>query len=179
MPEVFKNSISRAVGNVALDSSTTIGAGVTVITGVSTAGMAVSSIVVNGNYIAGTKIYEIGANQITVDRASTNTASASNQVLRVLGVTTAYTAPAATKAVLIGGTFANNTNNSVDLTVEIYDASAGLGVALESKIPIPAGSSFVISDAGKTVLETGDEVRVYCDTDNAIDVSLGILEGVS
>ena len=179
MPEVFKNSISRAVGSAVLDSSTTIGAGVTVITGVSTAGMAVSSIVVNGNYIAGTKIYEIGADQITVDRASTNTASASNQVLRVLGVTTVYTAPEATKAVLIGGTFANNTNSSVDLTVEIYDASVGIGVALASKIPIPAGSSFVISDAGKTVLETGDEVRVYCDTDNAVDVSLGILEGVS
>ena len=80
---------------------------------------------------------------------------------------------------MIGGTFANNTNSSVDLTVEIYDASAGIGVALASKIPIPAGSSFVISDAGKTVLETGDEVRVYCDTDNAVDVTLGILEGVS
>lgn len=179
MPEVFKNSISRAVGSAVLDSSTTIGAGVTVITGVSTAGMAVSSIVVNGNYIAGTKVYEIGSGQITVDRASTNTASASNQVIRVLGVTTAYTAPAATKAVLIGGTFANNTNSSVNLTVEIYDASAGIGVGLASKIPIPAGSSFVISDAGKTVLETGDEVRVYCDVDNAVDVTLGILEGVS
>ena len=179
MPEVFKNSISRAVGNVTSDSSTTIGAGVTVITGVSTAGMAVSSIVVNGNYIAGTKVYEIGSGQITVDRASTNTASASNQVIRVLGVTTAYTAPAATKAVLIGGTFANNTDSTVSLTVEVYDSSAGVGVGLASKIPIPAGSSFVISDAGKTVLETGDEVRVYCDVDNAVDVTLGILEGVS
>ena len=150
MPEVFKNSISRAVGSAVLDSSTTIGAGVTVITGVSTAGMAVSSIVVNGNYIAGTKIYEIGSGQITVDRASTNTASASNQVI-----------------------------STVSLTVEVYDSSAGVGVGLASKIPIPAGSSFVISDAGKTVLETGDEVRVYCDVDNAVDVTLGILEGVS
>ena len=51
--------------------------------------------------------------------------------------------------------------------------------ALVSKVPVPNGSSFVISDAGKTVLESLDAVRVYCDTANAIDVNLSILKGVS
>jgi len=65
------------------------------------------------------------------------------------------------------------------LTVESYDQSAGVGVAIASKIPVPAGSSFVISDTGKTLLEANDELRVYCDTANAVDVSLSILTGVN
>ena len=80
---------------------------------------------------------------------------------------------------MIGGTFANNTNNSVDLTIELYDTSSSVGVALASRIPIPAGSSFIISDTGKTLLESQDELRVYCDANDALDVTLGILKGVS
>ena len=103
--------------------------------------------------------------------------------MKFLGPTTAYTSPASSKSILIGGTFANNTNNSVNLTVELYDSSVGVtstgAVAIASKIPVPAGSSFVISDTGKTLLESGDEIRVYCDTANAVDVSLSILTGVN
>ena len=65
------------------------------------------------------------------------------------------------------------------MTVSVYDNSAGTEVGLASKIPVPNGSSFVISDVGKTVLESLDEVRVYTDTANAIDASLSILKGVS
>ena len=72
-----------------------------------------------------------------------------------------------------------NTANSVNLTVSVYDSSGGAESAIASKIPVPTGSSFVISDAGKTVLEGSDEIRVYCDTDSAIDVNLSILKGVS
>ena len=120
------------------------------------------------------------SSQVVVDQTSTNTAAVSGSaVVNFLGMTTAYTSAAATKSILIGGTFANNTSSSVNLTVEVHDASAGIQAAIASKIPVPTGSSFVISDAGKTVLETGDEVRVFCDTANAIDVNLSILTGVS
>ena len=81
--------------------------------------------------------------------------------------------------ILIGGTFANNTDSSVNLSVEIHDSSENTTALLASKIPVPNGSSFVISDAGKTVLEATDSVRVYCDSDNAIDVNLSILTGVN
>ena len=80
---------------------------------------------------------------------------------------------------MIGGTFANNTDNQVALTVELYDASTSVGVALASEIPVPAGSSFVISDTGKTILEPTDELRVYCNAANGIDATLSILTGVS
>jgi len=50
---------------------------------------------------------------------------------------------------------------------------------LANKIPVPTGSSFVISDAGKTILAGGDVVHLYCDTSDAIDGTLGILQGVN
>ena len=61
----------------------------------------------------------------------------------------------------------------------MLDNSTGIAVALASKIPVPAGSSFVISDTGKTLLEVQDVLKVYCDTANAIDANISILTGVN
>lgn len=179
MAEAFSNSLSRAAGIVTSYSGSTVAAGSTAITVTANTGIGVSDLIDNQHFIAGTKVHSIDGTTIYADRASTNTASATSQVVKFLGPTTSYTSPAATKSILIGGTFANNTNSSVNLTVESYDQSAGVGVAIASKIPVPAGSSFVISDTGKTLLEANDELRVYCDTANAVDVSLSILTGVN
>ena len=67
----------------------------------------------------------------------------------------------------------------MNLTVHIFDNSGSKSTALASKVPVPAGSSFVITDAGKTLLEAADAIRIYCDADNAIDASLSVLTGVS
>jgi len=183
MAEVFSNSITRAVGIMTSWSGSTIGAAGTSITVTANTGIGVSDLVDNSNFIAGTKVAQIDGTTIYTDFNSTNTASASSQVVKFLGPTTAYTSPAATKSILIGGTFANNTESSVNLTIEVYDSSVGVtstgSAAIASKIPVPTGSSFVISDAGKTLLEASDEVRVYCDTVNGVDVNLSILKGVS
>ena len=177
MAESFVNSLTRAVGIVTTVTGGSIGVTTNKISGISTAGIGVSDLVDNTNYIAGTIVQSVGVTSIVVSRDSTNSAAATNQSLTFLGVTTALTA--ADKSILIGGTFANNTDSSVNLTVEAYDQSTAVGVAVASKIPVPAGSSFVITDAGKTLLETSDELRVYADTANAIDVDLSILKGVS
>jgi len=183
MAEVFSNSITRAVGIITSYSGSTIGASGTSITVTANTGIGVSDLVDNSNFIAGTKVAQIDGTTIYTDFNSTNAASASSQVVKFLGPTTAYTSPAATKSILIGGTFANNTESSVNLTIEVYDSSVGVtstgSAAIASKIPVPTGSSFVISDAGKTLLEGLDEVRVYCDSVNGIDVNLSILQGVS
>jgi len=183
MAEVFSNSLTRAVGIVTTSSSGAIGITTNLITGISTVSVTVGDMVDNQHYIAGSKVSTIGAGQVTIDRDSTNSGSASSQIVSFLGVTNCYTSPTSTKSILIGGTFANNTSNSVNLTVELYDSSA-VGTAnsasqIASKIPVPAASSFVISDTGKTLLEGDDVLRVYCDTSNAIDVSLSILTGVN
>jgi len=179
MAEAFSNSLTRAAGIVTTSTGGSIGITTNLITGISTALVSVGDLVDNGNFIAGTKVSSLGAGQIVADRDSTNTAATTSQTIRFLGVTTAYTSPSATKSILIGGTFANNTNNQVSLTVEAYDNSSGISVAIASKIPVPAGSSFVISDTGKTLLEGDDQLRIYCDTANAIDANLSILTGVA
>ena len=179
MAESFTNSLLRAAGIVTTNSSAAVGVTTTIITGISTVGVAVSNLIDNTNFLAGTKVSAVGAGQVTVDRSSTNTVAATNQNVKICGVTTAFTSATGVKNILIGGTFANNTNQEVSLTVEVYDKSAGIQAGLASKIPVPSGSSFVISDAGKTVLESEDELRVYCTTDNAIDANLSILKGVS
>ena len=188
MAEAFSNKVVRAAGIVTSYSGSTIGAGGTTITVTAITGIGVSFLVDNQNFVAGTRVHSTlpvsgGVGTVFTDKNSTNTASASSQIVKFLGPTTAYTSPAATKSIIIGGTFANNTNNSVNLTVEVYDTTVGVtstgSAAIASKIPVPAGSSFVISDTGKTLLEAGDELKVYCDTTDAVDVSLSILTGVN
>ena len=178
MAEAFSNKVARAAGIVTSMTGGAIGITTNLITGISTTNVAANDLVDNGNFILGTKVSSVGASQVICDRDSTNTAAATAQNVKFLGVTTAY-ASTGVKSILVGGTFANNTGNSVNLTVQIYDNSVTTEVALAAKIPVPNGSSFVISDTGKTVLEASDEIRIYCDSENAIDATLSILTGVS
>ena len=179
MAEAFSNKLARAVGIETSSSAGTVGVTTTKITGISTTAVNVGDLIDNQHYIAGTKVATIGIGSVFADRDSTNTASASGQSVKFLAPNNVYQSPGGTKSIIIGGTFANNTNNQVNLTVSVYDNSATVESAIAQKIPVPSGSSFVISDAGKTLLEENDIVKVYCDTDNAIDVNLSILTGVS
>ena len=185
MAEAFSNKVARAIGIVTTMTGGAIGITTNLITGISTTNVAVNDLVDNSNYILGTKVSSIGVSSVTCDRNSTNTAAATGQIVKFLGVTTAYTSPAATKSILIGGTFSNLTQNDVNVYVEVVDQSLATGpigvssVQLASDIPIPNGSSFVISEAGKTILEAFDQITVYCDTADAVDVNLAILSGVS
>ena len=187
MAESFTNKIVRAAGIVSTtDAGAAIGAGASAITSIQTADLNVGDLVVNQNFRSGAKIHSItNSSSLLVDRSSVNTAAATGQIVKFLGVTTAYTSPAATKSILIGGTFSNLTQNDVNVYVEVVDQSLATGpigvssAQLASDIPIPNGSSFVISEAGKTILEAFDQVTVYCDTADAVDVNLAILSGVS
>ena len=179
MAEAFSNKLARAVGIETSSSGGTVGVTTTKITGISTGAVSVGDLIDNQHYIAGTKVATIGIGSVFADRDSTNTASASGQIVKFLAPTEIYASPGGTKSIIIGGTFANNTNNQVNLTVSVHDQSASIESSIAQKIPVPSGSSFVISDAGKTLLEPNDAVRVYCDVDNAIDVNLSILTGVS
>ena len=177
MAELFVNALAKSAGIVTTSSNGTIGANATTITGISTVGVGVGYLIDNQHFRGGAKVSALGASQVTVDKTSTNTASAANQSVKFLGPTTSYASPASTKSILIGGTFSNLTNSNVNITVEIVTGVTSTTIA--NDIPVPSGSSFVISDAGKTVLAGGDVVNIYCDTENAIDVTLGVLQGVS
>ena len=178
MAESFTNSLSRAVGVVTTSSSGSVGVTTNHITGISTVGISSGYIVESSQFIYGTRVDRVGIASVWVDRDSTNTAAVSaTGTFKFLGLTSTYTA--SDKSIIIGGTFANNTESAVNIWIEVHDSSSNTVVGIGQKIPVPTGSSFVISDAGKTVLEGSDEIRVYCDTANAIDVNLSILKGVS
>jgi hypothetical protein len=176
MAESFTNALKRAVGVVTTSSAGAIGANATTITGISTAGVSVGYLVDNGNFIGGSKVSVIGTGQVTVDSTSTNTSSTTTQTVNFVGLTTVY-ASTGQKSILIGGTLANNTTNQVSATVQV--ASGSTSYNLLYKVPVPAGSSVVISDAGKTLLNASDEVRVGSSVANSLDVTLAILQGVA
>jgi len=177
MAELFVNALAKSAGIVTTSSNGAIAANASTITGISTAGVSVGYLIDNQHFRGGAKVSALGAGQVTVDKTSTNIASAANQSVKFLGPTTSYASPASTKSILIGGTFSNLTNNNVNITVEVVTGVTSTTIA--NNIPVPTGSSFVISDAGKTVLAGGDVVNIYCDTENAIDVTLGVLQGVN
>ena len=176
MAETFTNAFKRAVGVVTTSSAGAIGITSTIITGISTGAVCVGNLVDNGNFIGGTKVTVIGASEVTVDTTSTNTASATSQTVNFLGLTTAFTSTGQ-KSILIGGTLANNTTNQVAATVQVSSGSTSYNLLY--KVPVPAGSSVVISDAGKTLLLSADEIRVASSVASSLDVSLSILQGVS
>ncbi len=178
MAESFTNSLSRAVGVVTTSSSGSVGVTTNHITGISTVGISSGYIVDSSNFIYGTRVDRVGIASVWVDRDSTNTAAVSGTgSFKFLGLTSTFTA--SDKSIIIGGTFANNTESAVNIYIELHDSSSNTVVGIGQKIPVPTGSSFVISDAGKTLLETSDSLRVYCDTANGVDVALSILKGVS
>tara|TARA_R110001606_G_C15384913_1_gene650869 strand:- start:1101 stop:1634 length:534 start_codon:yes stop_codon:yes gene_type:complete len=177
MAEVFTNALKRSAGIVTTSSAAAIGANATTITGISTVGVSVGDMVDTQHFRGGTKVSVVGVGQVTVDKTSTNSAASATQIVRFLGPSVAYTSPAGIKSILIGGTFANLTNNSVNIFIEVSSGSTSTNIV--NDIPVPTGSSFVISDSGKTVLLENDVIRIYCDTAAAIDATLGILQGVS
>lgn len=178
MAESFVNALAKSAGIVTTSTNCSVGITSTVIAGVSTVNLGVGYLINNPNFRGGTKVVSIDStSQVTVDRNSTNTSAINNQSIKFMGPTAAYTSPAATKSILIGGTFANLTANSVNITVEIVTGVTSTTIA--NDIPVPTGSSFVISDAGKTIMAGGDVINLYCDTENAIDGTLGILQGVN
>jgi len=176
MAEVFTNALKKAVGVVTTSSSGSIGITSTIITGISTAGVLVGYLVDNGNFIGGSKVSAIGAGQVTVDSTSTNTSATSSQSVSFVGLTTIYVSTGL-KSILIGGTLANNTTNQVSATVQVSSGSTSYNLLY--KVPVPAGSSVIISDAGKTLLNASDEIRVGSSVVNSLDVTLAILQGVA
>lgn len=175
MAESFTNALRRSVGSVVTNTSTTIGVSTNIITGVTTTGISVGDLVYQSYFNGGTKVSAIGSGQVTVDSSSSNTGIVTSQTLRTLGITTVYTA--AEKSVLIGGTLANNSNGQVGAFVQVSSGSTSYNLLYN--VPVPAGSSVVISDAGKTILNVGDQIRIASDVANSLDVTLSILTGVS
>ncbi len=79
MAESFTNSLTSGVGIVTSSQTASIGAGVTVIGGISTAHISVGDMIQTQMFRGGTKVVELGSSQVKVDKTSTNLTAATNQ----------------------------------------------------------------------------------------------------
>ena len=95
-------------------------------------------------------------------------------------ITTVYTVPSTTTAIVLGLIIGNVTGSAVAATVHVEsdtsDTETNGNVELVTAAPIPAGGSLETLGGGKLVLQTTDVLRVTSDTASSLDVSLSIME---
>ena len=183
MPESFANKAQRRIGVTTSVTTASIGLATDRITNISTFNVAVGALVDTAYFIGGTRVTAINVasnfgigGSITVDSTSTNVSSATTQAVGFHSVTTLDTATE--KSILVAGTLANNTSGSVKASV-ILSQEDNEHINIIHDAPIPAGSSLVLSDAGKLVVGVGSTVSVAVNGDQALDVSFSFLRGVS
>jgi len=95
-------------------------------------------------------------------------------------ITTVYTVPSTTTAIVLGLIVGNVTGSAVAATVHVEsdtsDTETNGNVELVTAAPIPAGGSLETLGGGKLVLQTTDVLRVTSDTASSLDISLSIME---
>ena len=95
-------------------------------------------------------------------------------------LTSVYTVPASTTAVVIGLTVANILGASITASAQIVTASTtgenADDVYLIRNIPLPLGSSVEMMSGNKINLEAGDIIKIQSDTASALDAVLSIME---
>ena len=183
MAESFANKAQRRIGVTSSVLTASIGVSTNRITNISTFNVAPGSLVDTAYFVGGTRVLTVDvasnfgtSGEITVDSTSLNASAATNQQVGFHTVTAIDTA--AEKSILVAGTLANNTNNQVKVSV-ILSQEDNEHINIIHDAPIPAGSSLVVSDAGKIVVGIGSTVSVAVNADQGLDVSFSFLRGVS
>lgn len=91
-----------------------------------------------------------------------------------------YTVPASTTAIVIGCTLSNTSANAITADVKIVtDSSSGENaddVYIVKGAPIPQGGSLEVMSGNKIVLEAADALQTLSSASNALDVVLSIME---
>ena len=97
-------------------------------------------------------------------------------------LSTVYTVPASTTAVIIGLTISNILGQSITADAQIVTASStgenADDVYIVKDVPLPAGSSIEVMSGNKIILETGDIVKAAGSNGSGADadVILSIME---
>lgn len=183
MPESFANKSVRRVGVNSTVYTANIGVATNRITNISTYNVAVGALVDSPFFIGGTRVTTINtsanfgtAGVVTVDSTSTNVSAATTQTVGFNSVTAIDTPTE--KTIVVAGTFANNTNSQLKASLILSQAN-NEHINIAHNVPIPAGSSLVISDAGKVVVGVGSTLSVAVNENQAVDVSFSFLRGVT
>ena len=134
-------------------------------------------------FIGGTRVTAVNTasnfgigGSITVDSTSTNVSAAVTQTVGFHSMTAIDTPTE--KTILVAGTLANNTANQVTASV-VLEQHNNESINVVHDVPIPSGSSLVLSDAGKLVVGVGSTLAVAVDANQGVDVAFSFLRGVS
>lgn len=95
--------------------------------------------------------------------------------LTTTSLTTVYTAPASTTAIIQAINIANVTETETDVTVKIHDDSASTDFTLLNEGPVPGDSTLQVVDR-PIVLEESDVLKVQAETADTFEVIVSILE---
>jgi len=87
-----------------------------------------------------------------------------------------YTAPTNTRTIVLGLALANKTSSAVTVKVQFSDYSAGTTYQLLEDVSIPANTTLEVLAGQKYVLETSDSLNLQCNTGNAVDAVMGLME---
>jgi hypothetical protein len=90
-------------------------------------------------------------------------------------LTTVYTCPASTTAVVIGCNVSNTTGSQITVDLKL-NKNVGDDVFVVKNIPIPNGSSYEFIAGSKLVLETADTLEVQSSAATSVDVIVSVLE---
>jgi hypothetical protein len=183
MAESFANKSVRRVGVTTTVYTASIGVATDRITNISTYNVAVGALVDNPFFIGGTRVTTINTASnfgtggiVTVDSTSSNVSAATTQTVGFNSVTAIDTPTE--KTIVVAGTFANNTDSQLRASLILSQAN-NEHVNIVHNVPIPEGSSLVISDAGKVVVGVGSTLSVAVNGNEAVDVSFSFLRGVT
>ena len=87
-----------------------------------------------------------------------------------------YTAPGATTSILIGLTLTNKGANDITATVTLRDNSATTDIVFLNAVTIPKNTALEVMRGNKIVMETGDIVKIQCNTEDVLNAFLSVLE---
>jgi hypothetical protein len=183
MAESFANKSVRRVGVTTSVTTASIGIATDRITNISTFNVAVGALVDTNYFIGGTRVTAVNVasnfgigGSITVDSTSTNVSTALTQTVGFHSMTAIDTPTE--KTILVAGTLANNTANQVTASV-VLEQHDNESINVVHDVPIPSGSSLVLSDAGKLVVGIGSTLSIAVDANQGVDVSFSLLRGVT
>tara|TARA_R110002074_G_C12301041_1_gene645055 strand:- start:370 stop:702 length:333 start_codon:yes stop_codon:yes gene_type:complete len=90
-------------------------------------------------------------------------------------ISTVYSVPNGTTAVLVGLTLANTSSNSITATVTLTN-NDGDNVTLLKDAPVPTGSSLEMMSGNKIVMEASDILKAYASAADSLDCTLSLME---
>lgn len=91
---------------------------------------------------------------------------------------TVYSVPTGLESIVLEMDVCNVSQIGVSVTVEFFDDSESQVSHIVKNLPVPTGASIRVIAGQKIVMNGDDEIRVYSNTADSIDVVFSVLEAI-